>query len=135
MITKDTAVGLIIISLLLAMVAYGAQSLYSGGKLVQAKTQAADIASSARLWKDAKGQTNYTGVTIAAIGSTLNTPTSLSAPYGGNWGIIPNAADNTKFDLTLVADSDISAAVAAAVGNSAVGSYTVATKIVKVVGF
>ena len=130
---KEIAISLVVLAALGAVVVFGSNALFGGQKLVQAQQQVSDLASAARLWKKSNNSTGYTGVNMAAISASLGTGTSLDAPWGGTYAIAVNGSDATKFDITLTADSDVSAALAVSAGNGAVGSYAAGTKTITIV--
>ncbi len=101
----ELAIGLAVITVLILSISL------SSGIRDNAKVQSASQSISAlRLAAEnylASGNMNYTGMTIATLKTNNLLPSSFTGttanPWGGNFSITPNAANNTRVDIALTA--------------------------------
>ncbi len=101
----ELAIGLAVITVLILTV-----SLSSGireNARVQSASQSINSLRNAAENYLAAGNLNYTGMTLAVLKTNNFLPTAftgtLANPWGGNFTVVPNAANNTRVDIALTA--------------------------------
>lgn len=128
----ELAIGLAVITVLILSVSL------SSGIRENAKVQSASQSITAlRLAAEnyiATGKMNYAGLTVATLKTENLLPSSFTGttanPWGGNYTIVPNTANNTKVDIavTAVPASESTKLISLFANSSSATAYDTGTK-------
>lgn len=100
----EIAAVLTIITILLLVVGIATKGMFDNGR-VNSAAQSVETLRSASAQYLASGNVTYAGINIAALKTGSLLPNNFSGvssnPYGGNYTVAADAADNTKVVVTL----------------------------------
>ena len=95
----ELAIVMAIIVVLVGIVIVGMGSL-STSRVTRATSDFQSIRSAGIQWMSRNGQSNYTGITTAALAPYLTITMASGNPWGGSYTAAANATDSTKLDVS-----------------------------------
>ncbi|MBF0490610.1 MAG: type II secretion system protein [Candidatus Omnitrophica bacterium] len=101
----ELAIGLAVVTILILAVSVSA-GIRDNARIQSAATTIRTLRTAAENYLS-NGNLNYAGMSLSTLQTANLLPTNFSAtgtnPWGGNFSIVPNSADNTKVDIALTA--------------------------------